>query len=33
MSEMRLRKCLAGKPEGKRPAGRLRRKWNYGVTV
>ena len=41
MSEMRLRKSLFGKPEGKRPAGRGRRKWkgnkvvlkNYSVTV
>jgi len=33
MGEMRLRKCLVGKPEGKRPAGRRRRKWKGNKVV
>jgi hypothetical protein len=31
--ERRLYKVLVGKPEGRRPSGRLRRKWEDGIKM
>jgi hypothetical protein len=31
--ERELYKVLAGKPEGKRPLGRPRRRWEYGIRM
>jgi hypothetical protein len=33
MGEMRQRKILVGKPEGKKPAGRHRHKWKENKVV
>jgi hypothetical protein len=31
--ERKVYKVLVGKPEGKRPLGRPRRRWEYGIRV
>jgi hypothetical protein len=31
--ERKVYKVLVGKPEGKRPLGRPRRRWEHGVTM
>jgi hypothetical protein len=30
---MKMYKVLVGKPEGKRPCGRLRRRWQCGIRM
>jgi hypothetical protein len=31
--ERKVYKVLVGKPEGRRPLGRLRRRWEYGIRM
>jgi hypothetical protein len=31
--ERKLYKVLVGNPDGRRPLGRLRRRWEYGIRI